>query len=612
MSSNAKRPQGATPANNDVGAATAPPAAARSLDVRNVPGDSRWHDGWLVRILMLVAVLGIVLATYWPALFAGATYMDDKFYLGPLVRHPSWASVKAIFSEVFAPSMVNGYYQPLSLLSMMLDFLAPSSSSSLLPFHRTTLLLHLANVALIALLLYTLFGKWLTAAGLALLYGLHPLNADAVLWIAERKTVLSTCFALSSMLFYIAHARQEGRRDWKRYAASLFLYVCAVLSKPTTLPVAVLLPLLDYWPLQRLNRRALIEKIPFLIVCVVSALVTVISQAKSGEGGHTQFMNPFFLPLAIGYGLGFYLLKLVYPAGLISDYSGPHPFAITNPALLGCVIIAAGFAVAVALSARRTRAWLVGGLFFLIALLPTLGIIRYTSSIAANRSMYLPMVGLLLALGWQLRRWWDRGAFGLKAPLTRAIVVACVLGLATASALATRTYESHWSDSVTLLRYYISEAPNEWKFHTRLGNEWIVRRDYQSAIFEFRQAARLGKTWTENHLNLGRALFTVGQYSEAKESFATALQQTPKDWRAHVLMGTTLGRQEDPDGALREFRTAAELAPTAAAPHFNIANVLAGQGKLDEAAEAYRRTLRLDPRFVDAQRALDSITSQMP
>jgi protein O-mannosyl-transferase len=563
-----------------------------------------------VPVLTLMAVLGIVLATYWPALSAGALYMDDKFYLGPTTRHPSWASVKNIFGEVFSPSMVNGYYQPLSLVSMMLDFLDPTAASSLLPFHRTTLLLHLLNVSLVVVLLYVLFGKWLTAGLLGLLYGLHPLNADAVLWIAERKTVLSTCFALFSLLLYLAYARhasRAGRGDWKRYSASLLLYVCAVLSKPTALPVAVLLPVLDYWPLGRLSRKTWLEKVPFLLVCVLSAVVTVTSQARAGDVGQTQFMKPYYLPLVMGYSLGFYLLKVAYPVGLVSDYPCPQPLGLANPEVLGCTIIAIGVIAAVAMSVRRTRAWLAGGLVFLIAILPTLGIVRFTSSITSNRSMYLPMVGLLLPLGWQLNRWWDRGAFALKATGLRAIVVGVGVALASGSVLATRGYESHWRDSVTLLQYYIGQKPNEWKFHTRLGNEWISRRDYQSAVIEFREAARLNRTWTENHLNLGRALFTVGDYSGAKQAIATALQQTPNDWRAHMLMGMTLVRQQDPDGALQEFGTAARLAPGAAQPHFNMANILAEQGKLDEAAEAYRQTLRLDPRFAGAQSALDGI-----
>ena len=573
--------------------------------------------GGRVPAAVLVALWTVVLAAYWPALSAGALYMDDKFYLGaPIMQHPSWASLKAIFGEVLSPSLVNGYYQPLALVSIMLDFLDPTAANSLLPFHRTTLLLHLLNAALVVVLLRRLFGNWVTAGLLGLLYGLHPLNADAVLWIAERKTVLSTCFALCSFILYVTyarHAQQAGRGHWKQYIAALLMYACAVLSKPTALPVALLLLVLDYWPLERrFNRTTLLEKVPFVVVGALFALVAVISQARAGQAGTTQLMNPLYLPLVLGYCIGLYLFKTVCPVDLVSDYWAPHPLTLMNADVLIGVLATAGIVVAIVLSVRRTRAWVAGGLFFLITILPTVGIVRYTSSIAANRSMYLPMLGLLLPLAWALNRLWTLDVSASRVLRVRLILVGVGAILATGSVVATRSYESHWRDSVTLLQYYLTQAPKAWILHTRLGNEWIQRNNYPSAIAEFREAAHLNPKWTENELNLGRALFTVGEYAEAKQAFAMALQQTPNDWRAHMLMGSTLTRQEDLEGALREFRIAAQLAPTQAVARYKVGSILAQQGRVDEAIRAYQQTLRLDPRFGEAQRALDAIEPKRP
>jgi hypothetical protein len=561
-------------------------------------------------------VLSVVLATYWPALSAGALYMDDKFYVGaPLIQHPSWSTARTIFREVLSPSLVNGYYQPLSLVSVMLDFLDSAAASSLMPFHRTSLVLHLVNVALVMVLLYILFGNWVTSALLGALYGVHPLNADAILWIAERKTVLSTCFALLSLLAYVSYARQltrSGRADWRRYGAALLLYVCALLSKPTALPVVALLLILDYWPLERFSWSTLPEKLPFLVVGIFAAYIAIVSQARAGQEGATEIMKPSYLPLVIGYCTSFYLLKMLWPAGLVSDYSGPQPFGLANPEVLLGALGMTVVLVSIVLSARHTRAWVAGGLFFLVTILPTMGIIRFTSSIAANRSMYLPMVGILLPLHWQLNRFWDRGIGVSKVSRVRAIAVGVAAIFATGNAWATRKYESHWHDSVTLLQYYLTEKPNEWKFHTRLGNEWVQRGDYPSAIIEFGEAVRLHPGWAENQLNLGRALFTVGHFAEAKHAFAVALRLTPNDWRAHMLLGMTLTRQNDLVGALEEFQTAAGLVPNLAEARYNIGNVLAQQGKVDEAVEEYRQTLRLDPRYRPAARALETIANRRP
>jgi len=592
---------------------------------RDAAGPNRRPEGaerteappFLLVAAVVATVLAAILITYWPALSAGALYMDDKFYLGPAMRNPSWASVKAIVGEVLSPSLVNGYYQPLALLSILFDFVIAPAGGAMATIHRTTLVLHLLNVVLVICLLRALFGNWLAAAAAGLLYGLHPLNADAVLWVAERKTVLSSCFALGSLLLYVQQARhqsQTGRVDPKRYAASLVLYACALLSKPTALPLLALLPLLDAWPLRRLGKRAWLDKLPFLLICGLSAAITIISQSRSGDVGRAEFMKPQAFPVVAAFSLGFYCAKLLVPEGLVSDYGPPQPFSLTNPAVLGYALVGVAVAVAVVVSARRTRAWVVGGAFFVVALLPTLGIIRFTWSVTANRSVYFPMVGWLIPLTWQLSRLWqgdrpfDAAAFrsaGAKVALVLVVV------LATAASVVTRRYEAHWRDSVALLEYYVSEKPEEGTFYTRLGNEWIVRRDYAKAIAAFEQAARFNPFWTENHLNLGRALFTVGRYAEAKPAFATALRQHPNDWRAHMLMGMTLERLEEPAGALLEFQRASELAPQAAQPHFNIANVLAGQGKLPEAAAEYRRTLRLEPRFTEARVALDQIEAKL-
>jgi tetratricopeptide (TPR) repeat protein len=251
-------------------------------------------------------------------------------------------------------------------------------------------------------------------------------------------------------------------------------------------------------------------------------------------------------------------------------------------------------------------------LFFFAMLLPTLGLIRYTSSIATNRSMYLPMVGLLLPLQWAVTSLWQKGVGALRVSAVRVLVVCVGATLAMASVYATRNYESHWKDTLTLLRYYLSQQPNDWRLHTRMGNEWIQLGDHRAAIGEFNEAIRLNRGWTENHLNAGRALFTVGDYAEAAQAISIALEQTPNDWRAHMLMGMTRQRLGLLERALQEFQTASRLAPKAAVPHFNIANIFAQQGKLDEAAAEYQVTLRLEPRFAEARRALDAIGGNRP
>jgi hypothetical protein len=545
---------------------------------------------WILPVSVVLVVTGIVLVTYWPALSAQAVYLDDDLYLGSkLVRQPGWSSLQRIFGELFAPSAVPGYYQPFSLTSVMLGFLDPAAATSLMPFHRTSLLLHLLNVALVVVLLYRLFDNWLTAGLCGLLYGLHPLNADAVLWVAECKTVLSTFFALSSLVFYVAYVRRSAEKkggNRKYYGAALLMYLCALLSKPTAAPVAILLLVLDYWPLNRLDRRAILEKVPFLIVGALSAVVTVISQQNTADSGLTD--NTFGagkLPFVICYALILYFSKLVWPVGLVADYPFPRPFMPTDtPVLMGVIGISL-LVLAILVSARRTRAWLAGALFFFLAILPALGVVRFTSSVAANRFMYLPVVGLLLPLNWALNRLWKASPRARRASTLRAAVVGIGAILALGCFGATRTYLAPWKDTVTLLQYYLTQTPNEWKLHNWLGGEWQRRGATESAIIESIQTVRLNPGWAAGHLNLGKLMFKARRFDEAATVFAAALRLEPKNWQAHVMMGRTLAMKNDLEGAMRELREAALLNPLEPEIRQDIEAVLAHQRGQHESSQ---------------------------
>ena len=199
--------------------------------------------------------------------------------INQLVRNPSWNSTARFFGEVLKPSSVKGYYQPLAMVSLMLDWASGASLENLTPFHRTSLALHVINTMLVILFLHAVFGNPWLAALAGLLWGAHPMTIEVTSWLAERKTLLATLFSLCCLICYVRWTRRPKR--WL-FAVALLLFVLALLSKPTSTPLPVLLLLLDCWPLRRLSLRALLEKIPFLIIAGVSSVITVASQARSG------------------------------------------------------------------------------------------------------------------------------------------------------------------------------------------------------------------------------------------------------------------------------------------------------------------------------------------
>lgn len=166
----------------------------------------------LVILLFLVSIT--VTAAHWPALSAKAISFDDEQYFirNPLVQNPGWASAKRFLTEILTPSTVRGYYQPLSMISLMLDYQLGGREKYLLPFHRTSLSLHVANTVLIIILLYYLFGNLWAAAAAGLLFGVHPMMVETIPWVSERKTLPAAFFSLISLIFYVVYAKEADDR----------------------------------------------------------------------------------------------------------------------------------------------------------------------------------------------------------------------------------------------------------------------------------------------------------------------------------------------------------------------------------------------------------------
>src|SRR5262249_51962700 len=186
------------------------------------------------------------------------------------------------------------------------------------------------------------------AAGLTgLIFGLHPMNAESIPWLAERKTLLGAFFALLSLIFYIRYVRSAARRvdaesesarnatampSW--YGACLLAFILALLSKPTVTPLPVCMLVLDVWPLKRFGRRAVIEKIPFFLLAGASAIITVLSQRNTADITRPLDYPAGAIPLILSHNVVFYLRKLLWPWPLSAFYAFPDRFSLAEPAYL--------------------------------------------------------------------------------------------------------------------------------------------------------------------------------------------------------------------------------------------------------------------------------------
>lgn len=545
----------------------------------------------LAAAVLLVAAAAV--GAHWPALHARAVSIDDPEYLldNPLVQNPSWDSAGRFLSEVWHPSSVGGYYQPLNMISLMLDCAAGGSGQDLLPFHRTSLALHAANAALVAVLLYLLFGNVWAAAMAALLFAVHPMTVETIPWIGERKTLLAAFFSLVCLCLYVLYARRGG---WKLYAGVVAAYVLALMSKPTSTPLPAVMLLMDYWPLRRFRWQAVWEKAPLFALAGFFAIVTVISQSTLNVKYPASLGRSV---LVLCHNVVFYLYKIVWPVSLSSHYPVPNPLAIDQPMVLAGVIGTVVLLAALAVSLRWTRAPAVGWAMFFVTILPAMNIIGFSNVIASDKFAYLPAVGLLMPLAAVLAWWWGRDeTSGLRldkpgrarsaepgrgladdAPQTspraawarRIGVVALVVVLASAEAFLTRRYLADWRDTITLYRHMLACAPDSAMIHNNLG--YFVEEEGKGLR---QQAAQLEAA--------GRAAEAGGREAEARQLYQDA---------------NTCFRQADRPiaEARRHYEEAIRLAAGYADPHVNLGKLLYNHLRdANGAAAQFEEAMRID------------------
>jgi tetratricopeptide (TPR) repeat protein len=574
--------------------------SGEELTVQNSGGLPEWltlRNGLIM--VLIVAVCVAVLITHWPVLSAQALFLlDDKEYFVEnfLVRNPSWLSAKRFLTEVFEPSTVRGYYQPLTMISLMLDYALGGQTDSLWPFHLTNLALHVANTALIIVLLYQLFGQVWIAAGVGLLFGVHPLTVEPVAWIVERKTVLATFFALWSLVFYVRFAR---RGTLKTYVGCIVLYLLSLMSKPTSTPLPVLMLLMDYWPLRRLKWRTILEKLPLFVVGGISSVITYISQSLTASVTMPQAYGPMRIPLLICRNIVFYLYKIVWPAEIFSYYVFPDPPRFSNPMIMVSVVGTCVLIALLVLSLRWTRAAITGFSVFFVAILPTMQILQFSNVVASDKFVYLPSIGLLMILAVFLG--WICGAARTRRHTVRCVVVAIiVLMLAGAEAIAARRHLMHWKDTVSLFTHMVRMIPNTVPLHNNfrnaLGIAFAEQGDIKRATECFTEVLKMKPDNTDAHLYLGKILADQGRYDEAMTHYNEVLRLKSDDAVAYQHIGTILVEQGHFDEAIAMLRKGLEYKPpNSSILHTGLGTLLLQQGKLDEAISELQIAVKLRP-----------------
>ena len=588
---------------------------------------------------LLLAVL--ILAIYNQAThFPFANFDDDRYVTdNPRVQVGlTWETVKwSLTSNAVAN------WHPLTWMSHALDCqwfgLNPAGH------HLTSIVLHTLN----ALLLFLLLWRGTRRLGLSFLvaavFALHPVNVESVVWISERKNVLSTFFFLLTLGAYGWYVRKPG---WKRYLAVAGLFVCGLAAKPMVITLPFVLLLLDYWPLGRIPSPSqageatarqnsvgmlLVEKLPLLALSAASALITMRVQ---GAGGALAPTFPLFIRVKNAfYCVLLYCWKAIWPARLAPLYPHPGYSLATWKVATAALFLVAVSALAVKFRCQRYLA--VGWLWFVGTLIPVIGIVQAGNQGMADRYAYIPLIGVFVMIVWSAADAVERA----KLPLACKIVPAALV--LTSLVVVAYRQTGYWQSDLDLWGHTLAVTKNNFVAEDQFGGALVQLGRTDEAYLHFVRAARLAPADPVSHTNigfylyqhgraaeavpyfklavtlttdarvlatayanLGSAYFDLGKYSEAETSFDKSIRLNPNQFSTWLGMGLLAERQDKLEDAMRDFAVSLKLAPNVQG-YLGLGRTLAATGHRAEALTAYELALRISPDLTEAQRAADAL-----
>ena len=569
----------------------------------------------------VAAALAVVsFALYLPSLSNHFVNYDDHHYVtnNRVVQQGlTWEGVRWAFTTTTFANWL-----PVTWLSHMLDCELFGMNAG--GHHATSAALHAFNAAVLFLALRAMTGRLWPPAVAAALFAVHPLRVESVAWIAERKDVLCGTFFMLALLAYARYCRRPGVA---RYLAVVLCHALGLMSKTMLVTLPFVLLLLDYWPLGRMRRQAdagetadpdaprfpprstsrlVVEKLPLLLLSVVSSAWTLVFQSSGGAMWAHRDLT-FSQRLANAFvAVPRYLLKLVWPTDLSVFY--PHPG--TWP--LAKVASAAGLVVLLSLAAaslyRRRPYAAVGWFWFLGMLVPVSGIIQVGLQSMADRYTYLPSIGLLLA-----GTWWAAEALRSRRallPPAAAVtgVVLVVLSVATVRA------QRHWESTLTLFQKAIDSDPDNWLAHYMVGatyaaegerayqngDEQAMRAFYESAAAHTGRSLEVNPNYHASLHNQGFNLLRLGRLDQAVEHFRRSINVHPTWGYSHIYLGVALAQLGRVEEAIPYLEEAVRLLPDDPDAHLHLAEALLVRGRKDEAVRHLKEVLRIEPNHADA------------
>ncbi len=544
----------------------------------------------------LTVVTFITFARIWGN---GFVKIDDTAYIIAnyhIQSGISAASIKWAFSAV-----VLGNWHPITFLSHALDWSLFGANAS--GHHLISLLLHIGSMLFLFLFLNrTTKNLWLSAFAAAL-FALHPLRVESVAWAAERKDVLSMFFGLASIYVYASYVENY---NFPRYFFCFVLFALSLMSKPMLVTLPFVLLLLDYWPLGRWTKemsapvknrnhlmgRLIWEKGPFILLTILSSIVTLWSQNKGGSVVSADQLS--FMTRVANAVISYvsYLGKTVWPVDLAVFYPYEHSVMLSQ-ILAYCLILI--FITAVVICAMKKYPFLfVGWFWYLGTLIPVIGLVQVGKQAMADRYTYLPSIGIAIMLVWGVPLLFPREDIRKKILFPGGVAVLAVL------AVLTWHQCGYWKSAATLFSRALQVTKNNSLAHNGLGIALFEEQKIDEAIHHYNEGIRLDPRYADIYNNRGLAYAELGQRQRAIEDYNQAIRLKKNFSDGYYNRGNSYSKLGQYQYAIDDYNEAIRIRSDHAESYYNRGVNYSALGKYKQAIKDYSEVIRIKPDYAEA------------
>ncbi len=558
------------------------------------------------KIIIIFCLIILILLIYQNVLHFEFANIDDQVYVYNNSHVQSGITLPNIIWSLTTTSA--GFWHPLTWLSHMLDVQLYGNWAG--GHHLTSLLLHIINSILLFLIMNKMTGTIWRSGFIAALFALHPLHVESVVWVAERKDVLSAFFWMLTIYAYTYYAANSGLQ---RYLVVLAFFSLGLMAKPMLVTLPFVLLLLDFWPLQRVRlplsingnlakadansrphvsiKQIILEKIPLFILIIPACIIAFLAEKDFGA---LPTLKSFPLDIRIYNAIISYIRyigEMIFPISLSIYYPHPGMWPIWQITLCaGILIFISGFAL---WKSMRYPYLTVGWFWYIGTLVPVIGLVQIGQQAIADRYTYIPLIGLFIIIAW--------GVSDLLSNIRYKKIILVSFSAIFFVAISFLAWQrcQLWEDNYSLWNDVLKNHQVAFAYNFR-GQGYANKGQYHLAIADYNSALQLDKGYAHALNNRAIAYSAIGQHQNALNDYTRAVNLQPKFADAYYNRGILYLGSNQLDAAISDFTDAINIEPDMADYFNNRGVALRLKGQYEKSFIDFNQALKINRNLTEA------------